>query len=329
MRRYNNFLPVMLLACGAVSMVAQIPLSSGVSGPLPQQTIPTGVSGLPAANTGTSVTGAPAILGPGDLLEFTVFGIPELTQRLRVDNDGRIHLALVGDVDVAGKSPESARDQITERLVSGHFVKNPQVQLYIIEFSGQIAYITGEVNRPGAYSLLRSHRLADLIAFAGGLTPRAGTSVSVVHNGDTKNALHLSLDDQDDDRKNPVIEPGDSINVALTGIVYVLGNVEHPGGFLLDHRTTLSFMQALALAEGPSSSGSITKAVLIHSAQPDSPPIPVNLKHILEARSPDIQLQAGDIIWIGDSATRNLGRLALQTILATASGVAIYSSYVH
>jgi polysaccharide export outer membrane protein len=327
MRSYKCLLLLLFAAFNSLSMSGQTPLAQRVTDTTLQQTSPSGVNGFPEVNMSTTVTGTHAILGTGDLLGVGVFGVPDLNQRVRVDNDGVIHLALIGDIAVTGKSAEWVRNQIAEKLVDGHYVKNPQVELYVIEYSGQMAYITGEINRPGAYSLLRSHRLTDLIATAGGLTPKAGTAITINHNGDTKNAIHVDLNDKDDSHSNPEIEPGDTIDVGMTGIVYVLGNVGHPGGFLLDRRTTLSFMKAIALAEGPTPSGSITKAVLIHSSEPNSQPVPVNLKMILKARDPDIQLVAGDIIWVGDSATRNLGRLALETIMATASGVAIYSSY--
>ena len=325
----RRMLSLLLLALGgAIAATGQIPLTPGLNEPMPVPISPTGVHGLPEVTMETTVTGARAILGPGDLVEILVFGVPELTQRSRIDNDGKLHLALVGDIAVTGMSAEWLREQITEKLVSGHFVKKPQVQLFIEEYSGQLAYITGEVNRPGAYSLLRSHRLSDLVAVAGGYTPKAGKTITITHNGDTKNPVLVDLAGKNAE-DNPEIEPGDQVNVGLTGIVYVLGNVTRPGGFLLDRRTTLSFIQALALAEGPTSTGSMTKALLIHSAQPNSAPVPVNLKAILKARASDFQLQAGDIIWVGDSATRNLGRLAIETALATASGVAVYSSYAH
>ena len=329
MRSHNALTFLLLAVCCCAPMAGQIPLNSGVAAPVPQTTSPSDVLGLPEVTMETSVTGAHAILGAGDLLDVTVFGVPELTQRVRVNNGGTIHLALIGDLAVAGKTAEFARDRIAEKLVAGRFVKMPQVGLFIVEYAGQMVYVTGEVNRPGAYSLLRSHRLSDLLAAAGGVTARAGNKVTIVRNGDRKDPLQVDMSDKDEAHSNPEVEPGDSVEVGLTGIVYVLGNVGHPGGFLLDRRTTLSFVEAIALAEGPTPTASITNAVLIHSSQPNPQPIQVSLKSILKSRSADIQLQAGDIVWVGDSISRNLGRLAVETILATASGVAVYSSYTH
>lgn len=328
MMRCKHILISLFALCGALCVSGQTPLNSSLTEQSPANNASTATS-IPEVNMITTVTGARAIIGSGDLMEVTVFQVPELTQRVRVDDDGRIHLALIGDLAVSGKSPAWVRDQITKQLVDGHFVKQPQVEVYIVQYSGQVAYISGEVGRPGAYSLLRSHRLMDLIAVAGGLTPRAANSATISRNGDTIAAIQVDLKNPDAAVGNPEIEPGDSVTIGLAGIVYVLGNVTRPGGFVLDRRTTLTFTQALALAEGPSSIGSITKAVVIHSAQPNTPPTPVNLKKILKASSPDIQMQAGDIIWVGDSAFRNIGRLALETIFGTASGVAVYSSYVH
>jgi hypothetical protein len=86
-------------------------------------------------------------------------------------------------------------------------------------------------------------------------------------------------------------------------------------------------MQALALAEGPTQTASLTNATLLHTSQPDPQPVAINIKQILKSQQPDLPLRGGDIVWVGDSQTRNFGRLAIQTILATASGVAIYSAY--
>jgi len=105
----------------------------------------------------------------------------------------------------------------------------------------------------------------------------------------------------------------------------VLGDVERPGGFIIDRRSSLSVMQALALAEGIKSSASIKNVHLIRTTDEKKQDIPLNLKLILQSKRPDPLLQAGDIIFIPGSLTRGMGRRTIDTILATASGVAIYS----
>jgi len=273
----------------------------------------------------TNVTGAQVALGPGDLLEITVFDTPELAQRARVSSEGTITMPLIGEITVRGLWPNELEKMIRSKLIDGHFLKDPQVNVFVAEYAGQVAYITGEVNKPGAYSLLRSHRLRDLISVAGGLTLRAGNAVTIAHEGDAAQPSRVDLSDSDENHGNPEIMPGDNITVGQSGIVYVLGDVERPGGFIIDRRSSLSVMQALALAEGIKSSASLSKARLIRTNQEQREEIPLDLRKILKSQRPDMLLQAGDIIFVPGSLTRGLGRRSIETILATASGVAIYS----
>ena len=273
----------------------------------------------------TSVTGAQVALGPGDLLEITVFDTPELAQRARVSSEGTITMPLIGEITVRGLWPNELEKMIRSKLIDGHFVKDPQVNVFVAEYAGQVAYVTGEVNKPGAYSLLRSHRLRDLLSVAGGLTLRAGNAVTIAHEGDAAQPTRVDLSDGDENHGNPEIMPGDNITVGQSGIVYVLGDVERAGGFVLDRRTSLSVLQALALAEGPKPSASLKKALLIRTTTEQRQEIPLNLRMILQSKSPDVLLQAGDIIFVPGSLTRGMGRRTIDTILATASGVAIYS----
>jgi len=322
-----RILPVVLVLLSASALLhAQIRQTDSATDAAPPSPAPGNVV-TPADPLTTNVTGARAVLGAGDLLEISVFDTPELTQRVRVNGDGNVHLELIGDVAVRGLSTDTLRDMVREKLITGHFVKDPQVTVFVVEYAGQMVYVTGEVNRPGAYSFLRNYRLQDLISVAGGLTAKAGNTVTIVREADPKNPVLVDMTDPDQSKSNPEVAPGDSVTVGLTGIVYVLGNVTRPGGFLIDRRSPLTLMEALALAEGPTQTSSLTNATLIHATQPDPQPVPVSIKRILKSEDPDPVLKGGDIVWIGDSQTRNFGRLAIQTILATASGVAIYSAY--
>ena len=267
----------------------------------------------------TSITGTSTALGAGDLLEITVFDAPELTQRIRVDDRGNIQLALIGEIHAQDMSPDELQRTIRKRLIDGHFIKNPQVSLFVAEYAGQMAYLTGDVNPPGADPLLRTHRLSDLISVAGGLSVRAGNDVSIRRPGSASNPIHVDLSDKDEERSNPEIKPGDDITIGQTGIVYVLGDVTRPGGFLMDRRSTLSVIQAIALAEGTTPSASITKAELIRTENGERSEIQLNLKAMLKSQSPDMPVRANDIIFIPGSMTRGLGRRSLDAILSTTS----------
>jgi polysaccharide export outer membrane protein len=276
----------------------------------------------------TSMSGSQVFLDSGDLVETAVFDTPELSQTVRVDSNGKLMLALIGEIDVRGMSPAALEKLIRSRLIEGHFVRDPQVSVFVSEYAGQMSYVSGEVNRPGGYPLLRSHRLSDLIAVAGGMTARAGNTVTITHQGNSVPPTVIDITDKDENQRNPEIAPGDSVTVGLAGIVYVLGDVGRPGGFVLDRRGTLSASQAVALAEGILPSASLRKAQLVRTTDGTRQEIPLDLKLILKAQSPDPQLQAGDILYIPQSTFRGLGRQSVQTLLSgSLSGVAVYSAY--
>ena len=214
---------------------------------------------------------------------------------------------------------------IRTKLVDEHFVRNPQVTVFVSEYAGQMVYVTGEINRPGGYPLLSSHRLQDLLSVAGGLTPRAGNLITIERQSPSPTVLRVNL--KDIDNANPEMMPGDRITAELTGLVYVLGDVGRPGGFLIDRRTELTVLKALALAEGPTQDASLTKASLLHSKDPNAQPIPLNIKMIVKAQSPDLPLEAGDIIWVNSSQTRNLGVWRSPPCWLPRAAVAIYSAY--
>ena len=274
----------------------------------------------------TNITGAKTAIGPGDLLAITVFDTPELSERVRVDSDGRITLPLIGELTVQGTTANALEKEIRSKLMDGSFVKDPQVSVFIVEYAGQMAYVTGEVLRPGAYPLLRSHRLLDMISVAGGLTSRAGNTVTIVRGDDPTRHVQVDLTDKDESRTNPEILPGDSITVAQSGIVYVLGDVSRPGGFMLDRRTTLSVVQAVALAEGAKPSASLSKSVLIRTVDGKRQEIPLNLKMILKSHSPDLLLAAGDIVYVPGSVTHGMGRSSLEVIESSVGLAAVYAT---
>jgi polysaccharide export outer membrane protein len=149
--------------------------------------------------------------------------------------------------------------------------------------------------------------------------------VTITREGSNAGPIQVDLSDKDENRNNPEILPGDNITVGQTGIVYVLGDVTRPGGFLIDRRSTLTVVQALALAEGTVPSANLTKAQLVRTVQGTREEIPLNLRMMFKSQSPDVPLQAGDILFVPGSVTRGMGRRSIEAVLATASAAAIYA----
>ena len=107
-------------------------------------------------------------LGTGDLIEVSVYNVPDLSTKTRVGSAGDIYLPLVDYVHVAGLTINEAEAVIEKRLDQGGFVKNPHVHLFVDEYTSAGASVLGEVARPGVYPVLGDQRLFDLISAAGG-----------------------------------------------------------------------------------------------------------------------------------------------------------------
>ena len=111
--------------------------------------------------------GADYVIGTDDLLFISVWKEPDLTRTVPVRPDGKITLPLVGDITASGLTPPQLEDNITKLL--GTFVSSPAVTVTVQEVRSQRFNIVGEVQKPGAYSLIKPMTVLDGIALAGGL----------------------------------------------------------------------------------------------------------------------------------------------------------------
>ena len=213
-------------------------------------------------------------IGPDDELDVSVYGVPELSQHVRVDTSGDVHLLLIGPAHVEGLSSEEAQAVIKKQLVEGRFVKNPHVTVYVKEFTSQSVFVVGEVNKPGNYPALSTRRLYDAFQQAGGLTPTAG-KVTITHPGQLNNPtiVTLSNDPIKSAQANVEIMPGDAITVSKAPIVYALGEVSKPGGYVLDNDSNvkdfqgLTVMRLLALASGPVHGAALNRSRIIRRSK--------------------------------------------------------------
>lgn len=267
-------------------------------------------------------SGAAVPIGAGDLLHMTVFDTPELTGSLRVSNRGDVTVPLAGNLKVAGLTVEQAQEVIRERLVQGHFLKDPGITLFVVEYATQGVSVAGEVQKPGIYPTFGAHRLLDYISLAQGLTPLAGTTVTISHRGAAQNAEPVKLTGRM--TTNPEILPGDTIFVEKAGIVYVVGDVGRAGGFPMTHDERLTVLQALALAEGANRTAAERSAKLIRESPAGRQEIPINLRKIVSARAPDLALQDQDILFVPSSLGKSAIKRGLEAAVQAAVGVAIY-----
>jgi len=107
-------------------------------------------------------------IGVGDVLHIAVWEEPQLTETAVVRPDGKISMLLVSELNVAGMTPEAAQQALTEQL--SKFVHKPRVTVTVQEIHSRMVFITGEVQRPGAYPLTDTMNVVQLVARSGGLT---------------------------------------------------------------------------------------------------------------------------------------------------------------
>ena len=109
-------------------------------------------------------------LSPGDVVRISVYQNPDLTLETRINEANTVTYPLVGEVAIGGMSVMLAERAIAERLRSGNFVRQPQVNVMVMQVRGNQASVLGQVNRPGRFPIETAElRLSDLIAAAGGV----------------------------------------------------------------------------------------------------------------------------------------------------------------
>jgi polysaccharide export outer membrane protein len=134
-----------------------------------------------AGLTGLALAPAPAAaqetgyrLNPGDVVRISVWREEELNREALVQPDGSVSFPLAGQVAAAGRTPGELQADIAQRL--DRFIPGAVVTVELLDAKGNVVYVIGEVNRPGAYQVGRDISVVQAISLAGGFTPFAGTS---------------------------------------------------------------------------------------------------------------------------------------------------------
>jgi len=263
-------------------------------------------------------------LGAGDLIELSVYGVPDLNTKARIGNGGDVYLPLIDYVHVADLTVDEAQELIQKRLEDGGFVRNPHVSIFVNESASQAVNMMGEVSRPGTYPVVGDRHLFDLISAAGGLTDKAGRNVTIIHrqNPDRKVELHLPSNLAEDTQNNVEIAPGDTVIVSRSGIVYVVGDVAHPSGFMIDD-DTLTVLKALALAGGGTRTASLNGAKILRQTPTGVKEIPVHLQKVLQAKAPDMAMIKGDVLFVPGSAGKALAYRGAEAAFSMTSALAV------
>jgi polysaccharide export outer membrane protein len=281
---------------------------------------PRPLSGSPERKTALANASA-LVIGTGDELEVTVYGAPDLSGHTRVGADGNISMPLIGYVRLAGLSSSEAAGAIEAQLRQSNVVNDPQVSVYVKEYTSSGISVAGEVTKPGFYSAVGPHRLFDVLQAAGGPTDKAANKVIISHR-DQKDATTLSIS------KNPAemtasnveLQPGDTVVVPKAGIVYVLGEVTRPGGYVLNSTGGITVLQIVAVAGGPTHVASAGKTRLLRRTENGFQEQQIDVTKLLRGKAHDVSVRDEDILFIPSSRIKNaLNASALLTTVGTAA----------
>jgi polysaccharide export outer membrane protein len=262
------------------------------------------------------------VIGVGDLLKVSVLGAPDSEQEVRVGADGTVVLNFIGAVPIAGETTAEAQTMIAKKLIAGGFFTEPQVSVFTKEYTTQGVSVMGEVLKPGVYPVLGARKLFDVLSMAGGTTPKAGKAISITHRDSPQEPLAVSLsnDANESVKSNIDIYPGDTVVVSKAGMIYIVGDVHKPTGVPMDN-TNMTVLQAIAMAEGPNSTASLNKSKLIRRSTGKAQEIALPLKDMLASKSPDVRLEAEDIVFVPSSTAKKAGVRTMEGIIQAATGM--------
>lgn len=158
--------PNILAACLLAGLA--LPLSAAAAGADNEAAVPAA-----AASVATPADPLKEIvddyrIGPSDLLEVSVFQVPELSRTVRVNSRGGLTLPLIGEIQAGGLTGQQLEARIAQRLQE-KYLQDPQVSVFIKEFVSQRVTVSGEVNKAGVFPISGRTTLMQAIAMAGGL----------------------------------------------------------------------------------------------------------------------------------------------------------------
>ncbi len=264
----------------------------------------------------------------GDILQLKIYQLLQLDREeivvAEVDRLGQIYLPLLNHVQVAGMTCEQIRDDLVLRL-GREFIRDPKVDVSIKEYGSKKVMVMGMIRQPGPVALESDNgTLMDVITKAGGITSGAGLDVEILRGaynpadeneamaagaGSWKNTPIVGpavkrelvpickLFAEDGSAVNPIIYPGDIVNVPIAGdgYIYVSGEVEQPGA--KPFRKPLNILQAMSCAGGATRNAAEKKCTIIRRTTDGGEKVlVVNLENIRKGKEQNIVLAQNDTI---------------------------------
>ncbi len=271
-------------------------------------------------------------IGPRDILTITVWDHPELTipagqfraadtEGHRVAEDGTIYYPYAGKVSVAGKTQAEVREILTEKLARQ--IANPQLDVKVVSFRSQKAYVVGEVATPGFQPITDVPlTVMDAITRAGGVTVEGDmTHVTLSRDGVMHTINLLDIYQRGDLSRNILLKSGDILNVANRNRrkIFVMGEVTSPSSLFIP-KGRMSLSEAISDVGGINPETSNPARIYVIRGTAERPEV-----FQLNAKSPaalvlgdHFQLQPRDVVYVATAGVARWNRL-IQNLLPTAT----------
>src|SRR5215207_5836306 len=120
------------------------------------------------------------VLGPQDVVNITVLGETDLSRKYTIEQDGTFTFPLIGRVTARGLTLRALEQELKTKLLSGGFLKNPEVSVAVDAYQSQRIMVWGQVNQPGEYQLAGDTTLLSALAKAGSITASAGREAVII-----------------------------------------------------------------------------------------------------------------------------------------------------
>jgi len=283
-------------------------------------------------------------LGPGDAFTVSALHAVELSNKaFRVEAGGFTEFPMIGRLRVEGLTINELSAELTKQLKKYYI--DPQVSISLTEVRSQPVSVVGAVNTAGIQQLDGRKTLVEVISQAGGLRNDAGPTIRVTRSlkwgrialpgaqDDASGQFSIAdisaqrLLDSRDPAENIVMSPNDIVSVPKADIVYILGEVKKPGGFVLSARSDISVLEALALADGLQPRASAKGCTILRAAA--GPGLlrveeAVNVKSLMTGKAAEVKLRPNDILIVPGSASKNATLRGLEAAIQIGTGVAIF-----
>ena len=286
------------------------------------------------------------VLGPEDTVTIHVLDAEEIgVTPYPIDLRGNLDLPRIGLVHAAGLTLDQLQDQLTDLFKE--YLQNPIVNVNVAEYHSEPISVLGAVETPGVLQIKGRKTLFEVISEAGGLKDDAGNTIKITRRTewgpiplpnattDPTGAYSVaevnirSVMTAQNPQENIAIRPYDVITIPKADLVYVIGAVKKSGGFILSEKSNVTALQALSLAEGLERAAGSSNAKILRTPAGSTTrqEIPIDLKKILDGKQPDVPLLANDILFVPTSAAKNASLRALEAVIQTGTGMAVYGRY--